>query len=115
MMIDPSELPLSAPDLGQHLWSTGFADKKLILVGADLQTIADAPKKTRDVSFHISLGEERYCGTLNTRQPIETILLLMKTGSSLVVEGRLAKRTVVGQGGESYRLITGILKPLSGP
>jgi hypothetical protein len=103
------------PDLGQHLWSTGFADKKVVLVGADVQTIADAPKKTRDVSFHITLGEERYCGTLNTRQSIEAILLLMKTGSSLMIEGRLAKRTVVGQGGERYRLIIGVLNPLSGP
>jgi hypothetical protein len=102
------------PDLGEYLWSTGLADKKVILVGADFQTIADAPKKTRDVSFHITLGEERYCGTLSTRQPIEAILLLMKTGSSLMIEGRLAKRTVVGQGGERYRLITGVLKPISG-
>jgi hypothetical protein len=40
------------PDLGEHLWSTGLADKKVILVGADFQTIADAPKNTSDVSFH---------------------------------------------------------------
>ena len=103
------------PDLGQHLWSTGFADKKVILVGADVQTIADAPKKTSDVSFHITLGEERFCGTLNTRQQSRTILRLIAAGSSLMIEGRLAKRTVVGQGGERYRLIIGVLKPLSGP
>jgi hypothetical protein len=103
------------PDLGQHLWSTGFADKKVILVGADVQTMAEAPKKTRDVSFHITLGEERFCGTLNTRQQSRTILRLIAAGSSLMIEGRLAKRTVVGQGGERYRLIIGVLKPLSGP
>jgi hypothetical protein len=100
------------PDLGQHLWETGLADKKVILVGADFQTIAESPKKTRDVSFFITLGEERYCGTLNTRQQIRTILRLTAAGSSLMVEGRLAKGTGGGQGGESYRLIVGILKSL---
>jgi hypothetical protein len=103
------------PDLGQHLWSTGLADKKLLLVGADFQTIADAPKKTRDVSFHLTLGEDRYCGTLNTRQRIQTILLLTAAESPPVIEGRLAKSTVVGQGGERYRLIIGTLKHISGP
>ena len=103
------------PDLGQHLWSSGVADQKVILVGFDLQSIAEAPKKTTDVSFHITLGEERYCGTLNTRQQSRTILRLIAAGSSLMIEGRLAKRTVVGQGGERYRLIIGVLKPLSGP
>jgi len=73
-------------------------------------TIADAPKKTSDVSFHITLGEERYCGTLNTRQQRQTILRLTEAGSPLMIEGRLAKDTVVGQGGERYRLITGIVK-----
>jgi hypothetical protein len=103
------------PDLGQHLWSTGAADKKVILVGFDLQTIADAPGKTTDVSFYITFDDDRLCGTLNTRQQIQTILRLVKAGSPLMIEGRLAKDTVVGQGGERYRLITGVLKPLSGP
>ena len=103
------------PDLGQHLWSTGVADKKVILVGFDVQAVTDAPEKTRDVSFHITLGEDRYCGTLNTRQQIQTILRLTEAGSPLMIEGRLAKSTVVGQGGERYRLITGILKPIPGP
>jgi hypothetical protein len=103
------------PDLGQHLWATDLADKKVILVGFDVETIADAPEKTTDVSFHITLGEERFCGTLNTRQRLQTLRHLMAEGATLIVEGRLAKRTVVGQGGERYRLIIGVLKPLSGP
>ena len=109
------------PDLGQHLWSTGAADKRVVLIGFDLQTIAEAPKKTTDVSFHIDLGDDdftldgRFCGTLNTRQRMQTILRLVKAGSPLMIEGRLAKDTVVGQGGERYRLITGVLKPISGP
>jgi hypothetical protein len=95
------------PDLGQHLWSTGAADKKVILVGFDLQTIADAPGKTTDVSFYITFDDDRLCGTLNTRQQIQTILRLVKAGSPLMIEGRLAKDTVVGQGGATFlRVIT---------
>src|SRR4051812_7951768 len=109
------------PDLGQHLWATGAADKKVILVGFDVLTIADAPKKTSDVSFRIILGDDhiplgdRLCGTLNTRQQLQTIVRLVEAGSSLMNEGRLAKDTVVGQGGGRSRLIMGVLNPLSQP
>src|SRR3954470_7247054 len=109
------------PDLGQHLWSTGAADKKVVLIGFDVSTIADAPKKTTDVSFFIDLGDDdftldgRFCGTLNTRQRMRTILRLIEAGSTPGIEGRWAKSTALGQGGERYRLIIGVLKPLSQP
>src|SRR4051812_5752674 len=99
------------PDLGQHLWTNGFADKAVVLIGADLQTVAEAPGQTRDVSFHITYGDdgERYCGTLNTGQQIPTIARLVGSGQPLMVEGRFARTTVTGQGGERYRMIIGTL------
>ena len=71
------------------------------------------------VSYHeyseAMMRDQSDRGTLNTRQQRQTILRLTEAGSPLMIEGRLAKSTVVGQGGERYRLIAGILKPVSGP
>jgi hypothetical protein len=103
------------PDLGQHLWAAGFADKPVIVIGAGLQLAAEAPGGTRDVSFNVTWDDGvRYCGTLNTRQTAQAIMGLVASGKPLAIEGRLAKGTVTGQGGERYRLIVGALRPLDG-
>src|SRR5688572_24154599 len=105
---------MANPDLGQHLWETGFADKAVVLIGVTFQTIAEAPGGTFDLSFHISYTDygQRYCGTLNTRQGKGDILRLIRSGEPLVIEGRLARGLVTGHGGERYRLIHGAVKRL---
>lgn len=100
------------PDLGEHLWQGGSGrNLKVMVTGVRPGIIAEAPRRTRDVSFHVTLGTDRYCGTLNTKQRFQTLLSLYESGDPLMVEGRLAPGLVKGKGGESFRLIHGVLKP----
>lgn len=102
------------PDLGQHLWNSGFADKAIVLTGCDFQLAAEAPGQTTDVSFMLTHGDDgqRYCGTLNTQQPAKAVARLVASRQPMVIEGRLSPDTVTGQGGETYRMILGTVKPL---